>query len=564
LNTPVYAFCFDVGGTLRFSRRDPVLRLSALSRMKDILAWEGQLDDLESTLAAREACYRAWCRKTLVELSETELWVKYMLPDHPETWVTQNALTLNQMWRGRRTRSLFPEVVEVLHTLSDRGYALAIISNTTSSIEVPELLEKSGLKEIVSCVILSTSFGKRKPDPSLFLSAARQMGLQAENCAYIGNDPTRDLVGARQAGFGPVYLRRKVSGQDEDIDDENGCPQPLEIQPEGYFRSLDELLDLFPACQPHQKNSAQGKDLYAAALSTMWGVDQDMPFQKTFEIGADIGFTRFELNHKVSPAMYEAYDHNLFYIATVHEPCPTKFTYDILKSEDIAISSLDETKRLQSLDMIKRSIDLAIRLGSRSVVIHPGTIVCDRSRDYRLRDLFQAGQRFTPNYQVLLEETIADRQKFVQPHLDMVSKSMQELISFAKGSGVALGLENRYRYYDIPLPDEMALLLDLCREDWYGFQYDVGHAQTLSVLGLVDHFEWLDRFSERMIGVHLHDVCGIIDHQVPGMGDIDFKRIAAYIPIQAQRTLEIGPQVGIDALSQGLKVLADSGCIEKI
>jgi len=564
LNTSVYAFCFDVGGTLRFSRRDPVLRLSALSRMKDILNWQGQLDDLEATLATKEALYRSWSRRTLVELTETDLWVRYMLPDHPADWVAQNALTLNQLWRSRRARSLFPEVVNVLHTLSDRGYALAIISNTTSSVEVPELLEINGLKEIIPCVILSTSFGKRKPSPSLFLSAARQLDVPPENCTYIGNDPTRDLVGARQAGFGPVYLRRKASGQDEDIDDENCYPQALEMQPEGYIFSLDELLDIFPACSPKHKRFQSRKARYNIALSTMWGVEQDMPFQQTFEVGDHIGFTRFELNHKISPTLYAAYDHNLFYIATVHEPCPTEFTYDILKSEDIAISSLDQTKRKQSLEMVKRSIDLAIKLGSRSVVIHPGAIVCDKSRDYHLRKLFQAGQRFTPGYQVLLEETIADRKVHIQPYLDMVIDSLHELIRFTCGSGVSLGLENRYRYYDIPLPDEMALLLDLCREDWFGFQYDVGHAQTLGVLGLVDHYEWLKRFSDRMIGVHLHDVCGIIDHQVPGMGDVDFSRIAPYIPIHAQRTLEIGPQFRPDQIIIGLQILSKQGCIDRI
>jgi hypothetical protein len=81
---------------------------------------------------------------------------------------------------------------------------------------------------------------------------------------------------------------------------------------------------------------------------------------------------------------------------------------------------------------------------------------------------------------------------------------------------------------------------------------------------LVDHFEWLERFSDRMIGVHLHDVCGIIDHQVPGMGEVDFNRIAPYIPIQALRTLEIGPQASLEQISAGLEILADCGCIEKI
>lgn len=564
MNTHAYAICFDVGGTLRFSRRDPALRLSALSKLKDMLAWQGQDDDLETTLSDRENNYRVWCRKTLLESSETDLWTKFMLPDRQRTWVTQHALSLNQLWRGRRARSLFPEVVDVLHTLYDRGYTLAIISNTTSSIEVPELLEKSGLKDIISCVILSTTFGRRKPDSSLFLSAARQLGVLPVNCAYVGNDPTRDLVGARQAGFGPVYLRRKVTGQDEYLDDENGYPQELEMQPDGYLKTLDDLLEIFNTCPAYKKDISQSMELYDAALSTMWNIDQPVPFGETFRAAKLIGFARFELNHKISNEDYQQYDHDHYYISTVHEPCPTNLTYEGRKKADVAISSLTESCRVRALDDIKRSIDLAHQLGSRSVVIHPGTIVCDKWRDYRLRELFQAGERFTSGYETLLLEAFTDRKFHVQSHLDKVVYSLEELIRFARGSGISLGLENRYRFYDIPLPDEMAILLDLSSEDWYGFQYDVGHAQTLSVLGMADHFEWLERFSDRMIGVHLHDVCGIIDHQVPGIGDVDFARIASYIPVQAQRTLEIGPQASLDQLLQGLKVLSASGCINKI
>lgn len=563
MNKKISALCFDVGGTLRYSRKDPALRLNALNQMKKILAWKKSINDLEVTLEKREAKYRTWSRKTLIELNETDLWHRYMLQEYPEDWVAQNALIFNQLWRGRRIRPFFPEVVDVLKSLYERGYSLAIISNTTSSVEVPELIDKFKLKEMFSCVILSTTFGKRKPDPSLFLSAAKKLNINPEYCAYIGNDPTRDLIGTRQAGFGPVYLRKKVKEQDDDIDDENDYSKSLEMQPEGYFETLDELLNVFPVCRHKKRPVYKRKEIYNAALSTMWGIDQKIPFQQTFEVGKEIGFTRFELNHKVSPSLYASYDHNKFYIATVHEPCPTEFPYDFLKNEDIAISSLDESRRVKSLDMVKRSIELAVRLGSISVVIHPGAIVCDKSKDNQLRKLFQTGKRFSTEYEQLLEEIVDDRKRYVQPHLDNVLKSLVELIAFTKGSGVALALENRYRYYDIPLPDEMALLLDLCDEDWYGFQYDVGHAHTLDVLGMADHFVWLERFSERMIGVHLHDVCGITDHQVPGIGEVDFLKIAPFIPAHAQRTLEIGPQATVEELIQALRILTTSGCIQE-
>lgn len=564
MKPPIVALLFDVGGTLRFSKPDRDLRLAALTQLKDLISWEGSLDELEAFLASGEENYRRDCRRTLIEASEADLWSQYMLPGHLQDWCVEHAIELNQLWRNRRRRCLFPEVVAVMNRLSKNGYTLGIISNTTSSVEVPALLEENALSASIHEVILSTSFGRRKPHPSLFVKAARSLGLNPQNCAYIGNDPTRDLVGARQAGFGPVYLRRSFSNRQEDIDLEDNPQRAIPgMQPDGWIESLEELLDIFPSCPPNPGFVAD-KPLYDLAFSTMWGVDQAMPFADTFTAGQKIGFSRFELNHKVSPSLLNAYDHDRFYIATVHEPCPAEAGYDELKSTDIAISSLDDGRRIQALDMVKRSIELAASLGSRSVVIHPGAIVCEKTRDYHLRDLYQAGQRFSPAYQDLLEETITDRQKHIQPHLEMVIQSLQELISFTRGSGVSLGIENRYRYYDIPLPDEMALLLNLCHEEWFGFQYDVGHAQALSLLGFVDHFEWLERFGKRMIGVHLHDVRGLTDHQVPGKGAVDFARIAPYIPIQAQRTLEIGPHATLAEVTRGLEVLTASGCIERI
>ena len=566
MKRPVFALCFDVGGTLRLATPNKSVEQAVLIEIKELIQWQGSLESLEDTIKEREAQYRNWSRRTLIEYSEADLWTKFILPQHPAKWVAENAIMLNQLWRSRRIKKIFDNTVVVVQELYNRGYKLGIISNTTSSVEVPELLEEYHLKGFFSSVILSTSFGKRKPHPSLFISAARELQIPSENCAYIGNDPTRDLIGTRQAGFNQVILLDRKVGQNQDVEDEFSYHgRTLAVKPEAFISSLSQLLDIFPDISGEKVPEYHENPLYDVAFSTMWAVDQDMPFADTFQAGRDMGFTRFELNHKVTPARYQAYDHNQFYISTIHEPCPEDAGYDVLKSDDIAISSLDENKRIRSVDMVKHSIDLASQLGSRSVVIHPGAIVCDKSRDYQLRDFFLQGLKDTQTYQELLRETIADRQKYIQPHLEQVVRSMQELIGFTRGSDVALGLENRYRYYDIPLPDEMSLLLSLCDEEWYGFQYDTGHAFALDSLGLVEHSQWLERFSSRMIGIHLHDVKdGIIDHQVPGEGEFDFKWLAPYIPIQAQRTLEIGPQFDLSQIVQGLQFLAGQGCIDKI
>ena len=53
-------------------------------------------------------------------------------------------------------------------------------------------------------------------------------------------------------------------------------------------------------------------------------------------------------------------------------------------------------------------------------------------------------------------------------------------------SGLRLGLENRYHFFDLPSPDEMEELLSLASPDRLGFVYDVGHAQALDRLGFYD------------------------------------------------------------------------------
>ena len=139
-----------------------------------------------------------------------------------------------------------------------------------------------------------------------------------------------------------------------------------------------------------------------------------------------------------------------------------------------------------------------------------------------------------------------------------------EILAFAVDTKIAIAVENRYRYYDIPIIDEMQLLLDVSDADWYGFQYDCGHAQALGALGYSEHEEWLKRYGKRIIGTHLHDVIGITDHQVPGIGDIDFSMIASYLPQNTIRTLEIGAQATMDEIIRGAEFLAQKGCINRI
>jgi len=555
----IQAIFFDIGGTLRVVQkiegRDPLV----IREMMDFLGESGDARAFVRRLRVREKQYSVWSQRTQIELNAAELWTRFFLPEYPADFVRANAVTLNQTWRrSKGTRHLLPDSLETLRELAKRGYQLGIISNTTSEVEVPALLEEHGIAHLFPTVILSASFGRRKPHPSLFLAAARQAGVLPHECAYVGDRPSRDVVGAREAGFAEVVII-EADGNGPDA-------TPVLMQPDHVIRRLSGLLPLFPGPdrRPARRNGSSPDTLYDAALSTMWNVKQPQPFAETFRAPREIGFARFELNHAVRADLFNAIDARHTPIGSVHDPCPAGVPLDTLKEWDWQIASLDEMRRGQGVAMAKRTVDLAVQLGARLVVIHPGNIVADPALDYRLRDLYLAGEAHTPAYAALRDELMADRAQRAAPHLEAARRSLREIIDYALPLGVILGLENRYRYYDIPILDEMEALLELSDAEGYGFQYDVGHAETLDRLGLCAHMDWLERFGRRMVGMHLHDVNGLTDHRVPGDGSVNFAKIAPYLPPTARRTLEVSAKYTLPQIRAGLDLLAGAGCVIKL
>jgi sugar phosphate isomerase/epimerase len=154
------------------------------------------------------------------------------------------------------------------------------------------------------------------------------------------------------------------------------------------------------------------------------------------------------------------------------------------------------------------------------------------------------------------------RGEAAKPCFESVKKSILELLTYAQKTKVRLGIENRYHYMEFPSPDELEILLGLADPDQIGFIYDVGHAQTLDLLGFYPHEEWLNRFGPRIIGTHLHDVLGTTDHYAPGLGNVDFDMVAAYLPENAFRTCEFQTFNTPEQVKTGLKMLVEHGCIK--
>ncbi|HCM26071.1 MAG: hypothetical protein A2Z99_11960 [Treponema sp. GWB1_62_6] len=293
------------------------------------------------------------------------------------------------------------------------------------------------------------------------------------------------------------------------------------------------------------------------ALSTMWAVKRFADLEPFFKEGEDAGFTRFELNHGIDSSMLKGLEGKT--ITSVHEPCPADVPASVLKENDWLVSSLDEGKRRLGVDAILKSIDLAVSVGASTVVVHPGRVDSDFDGEERMRELFDSGGRAGNEYAGLMLRNREARERAAPANFRQVSRSIGELASYAGARGIVLGLENRYHFHEFPSPDELVKLLAIGPPGTVGFWYDAGHAETLSRLGFFPHREWLDRFSDRIVGAHFHDLSGLEDHRFAGNGTQPWAFIKGRIPASALRTCEFRNTCTGEEIERGRAFLEELG-----
>jgi phosphoglycolate phosphatase len=94
---------------------------------------------------------------------------------------------------------LFPGFDTVLDTLEARGLPWGVVTNKQASLTGP-LLAELKLAERADCVVCGDTVAQRKPHPAPLLHAAALLGLDPQDCVYVG-DAERDVQAGRAAGM---------------------------------------------------------------------------------------------------------------------------------------------------------------------------------------------------------------------------------------------------------------------------------------------------------------------------------------------------------------------------
>lgn len=232
-----------MGGTIdtfRFTRDQRISKMPLIrERLSRVGVFPSMTDEkLAESITLGVNTYLQWNMESNIELKPEEIWSKFFLkkihisPDklHPVgedlAYLYENELYI---------RELRPEIPSVLEKIKTMGLVIGCISNTQSIRQVPENLKHYGILKYFDLIVLSSQYGHRKPDPSIFYFAARQANLPTSSCIYVGDKINRDVLGAKRANF---RLAVKINHPfDTELTDEGA-------EPDSVIQNMNELLPI--------------------------------------------------------------------------------------------------------------------------------------------------------------------------------------------------------------------------------------------------------------------------------------------------------------------------------
>lgn len=182
---------------------------------------EGLLLDLDGTLVDRDGALGRWAeaRARAAGLDPAEAAAAAALARRAGEPDRVGA-ALSARWPalggglGRALRRELPEhvvpapaVAATLEGLRRLGLRLAVVTNGEGGAQRAKLA-RAGLEGLVDAVLVSGEVGVSKPAAALFERALAALGLRAGEALHLGDDPVRDVGGARRAGLVAWWVAR--------------------------------------------------------------------------------------------------------------------------------------------------------------------------------------------------------------------------------------------------------------------------------------------------------------------------------------------------------------------
>ncbi len=239
----IQAVFFDMGGTIETFSYTNELRLEKTPGIQSLLISAGinlglNNQQLFEIVTSGLKDYHDWSLTSLTELESDKVWSEYILKNFSFDKQALASISEDLMFFIETQfyyREMRKEIPEVLEQLKIRGFKIGLISNVNSIGQVPFNLEKYKIKQYFNPIILSSEYGRRKPDPAIFHYAARLANVPTSECIYVGDRISRDIYGSKRAGF---ELAVQIFHNFDSGEDEFGPEPDMKID------NMIELLDI--------------------------------------------------------------------------------------------------------------------------------------------------------------------------------------------------------------------------------------------------------------------------------------------------------------------------------
>ncbi|MBN1426808.1 MAG: HAD family hydrolase [Anaerolineae bacterium] len=132
----------------------------------------------------------------------------------------------------------FADAVNLLETLHGR-YRLGIVSDGYLVVQRNKLAALQ-LGHYFDAVVFSDEWGREAWKPSVrpFVAVLEGLGVAADEAIYIGDNPAKDFLGARQVGMTTIWVKRPQGEYS------SNCPPTDHHMPHFTIGSLSEVLTI--------------------------------------------------------------------------------------------------------------------------------------------------------------------------------------------------------------------------------------------------------------------------------------------------------------------------------
>jgi len=222
------------------------------------------------------------------------------------------------------------------------------------------------------------------------------------------------------------------------------------------------------------------------------------------------------------------------------------------------LGSLVEEECERALNSLRRHVRLARSWGCGTVVLrgskveNPGLV----RRANELRARWDRGG-LDPDLKEEIVDFVAKVQRSSQAQIEQFCRSLYVLLH--ESPETVFALEPGREIDDLFGYDAMGWVLGDLAFDNLRYWHDVGRIHLRERLGLPAQGIWLDSFGARMAGIHLQDAAEEEAEMPVGAGEVDFQLLAEYVPVGAEKVLEIGPRHGRAEILSSVQFLVDRG-----